>query len=103
MIRRPPRSTLFPYTTLFRSGVIIFSYRTGIKDKNNNLYFNNEISNKISKLIGINIDEVESLQLGQEVLIKGVKKYSKNSRCRVWRDIISPITANVLYKYSDEF
>lgn len=86
-----------------RGGVIIFSYRTGIKDKNNNLYFNNEISNKISKLIGINIDEVESLQLGQEVLIKGVKKYSKNSRCKVWRDIISPITANVLYKYSDEF
>src|SRR3712207_6958843 len=24
MIRRPPRSTLFPYTTLFRSGVTIF-------------------------------------------------------------------------------
>src|SRR2546430_7678832 len=23
MIRRPPRSTLFPYTTLFRSGVLI--------------------------------------------------------------------------------
>src|SRR5690554_7460004 len=27
MIRRPPRSTLFPYTTLFRSGMVI-----GIKD-----------------------------------------------------------------------
>src|SRR2546422_6905074 len=25
MIRRPPRSTLFPYTTLFRSGVGTFS------------------------------------------------------------------------------
>src|SRR5260370_6905287 len=24
MIRRPPRSTLFPYTTLFRSGEIVF-------------------------------------------------------------------------------
>src|SRR3712207_8609319 len=24
MIRRPPRSTLFPYTTLFRSGVTLF-------------------------------------------------------------------------------
>src|SRR2546430_11781338 len=24
MIRRPPRSTLFPYTTLFRSGIITF-------------------------------------------------------------------------------
>src|SRR5260221_7355742 len=28
MIRRPPRSTLFPYTTLFRSGVI--EPRTGL-------------------------------------------------------------------------
>src|SRR2546427_6717999 len=27
MIRRPPRSTLFPYTTLFRSG----SYNQGLK------------------------------------------------------------------------
>jgi len=24
MIRRPPRSTLFPYTTLFRSGLMAF-------------------------------------------------------------------------------
>src|SRR5256886_16191377 len=27
MIRRPPRSTLFPYTTLFRSGTGIFTGR----------------------------------------------------------------------------
>src|SRR5260221_6836347 len=26
MIRRPPRSTLFPYTTLFRSRIVVFSY-----------------------------------------------------------------------------
>src|SRR2546421_9306256 len=26
MIRRPPRSTLFPYTTLFRSGIIFFCF-----------------------------------------------------------------------------
>ena len=26
MIRRPPRSTLFPYTTLFRSALIITHY-----------------------------------------------------------------------------
>src|SRR5438132_2301375 len=25
MIRRPPRSTLFPYTTLFRSGYVTFT------------------------------------------------------------------------------
>src|SRR3712207_8577442 len=29
MIRRPPRSTLFPYTTLFRSGVQIHSNAEG--------------------------------------------------------------------------
>src|SRR5256885_9426760 len=27
MIRRPPRSTLFPYTTLFRSPGVTFAYR----------------------------------------------------------------------------
>src|SRR2546430_11706699 len=35
MIRRPPRSTLFPYTTLFRSdgsGGELFSERTDFKD-----------------------------------------------------------------------
>jgi hypothetical protein len=26
MIRRPPRSTLFPYTTLFRSGLTVWEY-----------------------------------------------------------------------------
>src|SRR3712207_7378132 len=30
MIRRPPRSTLFPYTTLFRS---VISVKDGYKDK----------------------------------------------------------------------
>src|SRR3712207_8355096 len=29
MIRRPPRSTLFPYTTLFRSVEIILAYEHG--------------------------------------------------------------------------
>src|SRR5258706_1013722 len=29
MIRRPPRSTLFPYTTLFRSGPLVFGCVAG--------------------------------------------------------------------------
>ena len=46
MIRRPPRSTLFPYTTLFRSTEentiisIATSTTTGIPNKNNILFFN---------------------------------------------------------------
>src|SRR3989454_1724849 len=30
MIRRPPRSPLFPYTTLFRSGLVVRRYETGL-------------------------------------------------------------------------
>src|SRR5438034_5889478 len=32
MIRRPPRSTLFPYTTLFRSVCPVTSERIGVQD-----------------------------------------------------------------------
>src|SRR5258708_11851845 len=31
MIRRPPRSTLFPYTTLFRSNEVVFDFYDRLK------------------------------------------------------------------------
>src|SRR5688572_32717491 len=31
MIRRPPRSTLFPYTTLFRSQVTVYTYQAAYR------------------------------------------------------------------------
>src|SRR5256885_10710105 len=34
MIRRPPRSTLFPYTTLFRSGLDVEDLDQGVRDRN---------------------------------------------------------------------
>src|SRR2546430_4552498 len=37
MIRRPPRSTLFPYTTLFRSSVGTYSITAVLNDPDNNL------------------------------------------------------------------
>src|SRR5258708_27271356 len=36
MIRRPPRSTLFPYTTLFRSSVFYQGRRDGSRDRGGN-------------------------------------------------------------------
>src|SRR5436305_7871304 len=33
MIRRPPRSTLFPYTTLFRSALTLWVSGTGLADQ----------------------------------------------------------------------
>src|SRR5690348_17975912 len=32
MLRRQPRSTLFPYTTLFRSGVVAWAWCTGFAE-----------------------------------------------------------------------
>src|SRR5258707_8549215 len=32
MIRRPPRSTLFPYTTLFRSDAYLRNFSSGARD-----------------------------------------------------------------------
>src|SRR2546426_6362545 len=34
MIRRPPRSTLFPYTTLFRSHLLVIVYLLGLTATN---------------------------------------------------------------------
>src|SRR5258708_11656335 len=39
MIRRPPRSTLFPYTTLFRSLHALFCCRTDVRNRGSNVVF----------------------------------------------------------------
>src|SRR3989442_10996244 len=39
MIRRPPRSTLFPYTTLFRSVTIVELQRSVLTDENGAFHF----------------------------------------------------------------
>src|SRR3712207_7025173 len=47
MIRRPPRSTLFPYTTLFRSGLLMliaFSYLSVAQKQTEEL---NELGNTV--------------------------------------------------------
>src|SRR3712207_9461911 len=62
MIRRPPRSTLFPYTTLFRSasvimGVVVFGTYISIKVLLFRLqvlgYMNDAISTIVAVLIGM--------------------------------------------------
>src|SRR5690348_17601345 len=47
MIRRPPRSTLFPYTTLFRSDLI--PIMTGTPQKNG------KVSAKTTKIMGTTV------------------------------------------------
>src|SRR4051812_50014873 len=56
MIRRPPRSTLFPYTTLFRSetNINIIARRTG-KDVNSHTVLDGIITTIMATIQRINI------------------------------------------------
>src|SRR2546422_8254602 len=49
MIRRPPRSTLFPYTTLFRSGSLFFY--NGLQGFLTPSRWNNQIGNIAQSLL----------------------------------------------------
>src|SRR3712207_6882540 len=49
MIRRPPRSTLFPYTTLFRSVTVLKNFRFG--EERYNLQIGAEVFNLFNQRI----------------------------------------------------
>src|SRR5258707_8506219 len=66
MIRRPPRSTLFPYTTLFRSGLRtqqILADETGVAHTIDPLagsYYVEALTDKMEAAIIATMDEVRS-------------------------------------------
>src|SRR2546427_6924353 len=62
MIRRPPRSTLFPYTTLFRS-CSAFHRNPRIVGKNHDVDF---IGERCVKVLGMKRHEVETVLLQQD-------------------------------------
>src|SRR3712207_8756292 len=63
MIRRPPRSTLFPYTTLFRSGL-----RPKLVEQRRDFHMHPELSNReertgrvvAERLKALGLDEVKT-------------------------------------------
>lgn len=87
-----------------KGGTVIFSFRSGIKDDNNNLIMDQTIPCYIKDITGIEVVQVESLPKGTLKAIRGLDKLHDNKgTCGVWRDMIKPITARVLYNYDDEF
>jgi beta-galactosidase len=82
-----------------KGGTLIFSYRSGIKDKNNNIHFGITLPGHIKDLAGIEIHESESLS--QPVAITSASGDQKGT-VEVWRDIIKPTKADVLYRYQEE-
>src|SRR3712207_8581654 len=67
MIRRPPRSTLFPYTTLFRSRMLYYALNT--EQKYDTLAHRDELARQTSQVLEGELDAcVETLQGAVEEL-----------------------------------
>lgn len=83
-------------------GALVLSFRTGLKDRTNNVHFGLPLPGPLRELCGITVDAVESLQPGQTVPIAGVGRYAGMAgACDVWRDLCTPDAAEVLFGYDD--
>src|SRR2546428_9411772 len=83
MIRRPPRSTLFPYTTLFRSSIfdqLVIRVR-------GNAYHGRPLPDEVPKLD--NRSPIRSLQSNSTFLRKGAAVDRKSTRLNSSHDQIS--------------
>lgn len=81
-------------------GCVIVTYRTAIKDRSNNLTFGKPIPVDAQELLGLWIDETESVQE-----YDCIKLCSDNDKATagIFRDMIVTTTAKTLYKYNDTF
>lgn len=84
-------------------GTILFSFRAGLKDKDNNIYLSRTLPGAIADLAGIHIFETEALSKTQSVPVVEAADQNNTSEGSVWRDLISPQTAEVMYRYNDLF
>ncbi|WP_035166180.1 beta-galactosidase [Caloramator sp. ALD01] len=83
-----------------KGGTVVLTYRTSIKDRNNNLYLGKAMPCNLNDLTGIEVEEIESLQEGQFAYADG--KFGR-TKCSVMREMINSKGAEVLYTYQDKF
>ena len=81
-------------------GVAVVTYRTAIKDRNNNLTFGKVIPVGCDDLLGLFIEETESVQEWDCIPLEGE---NGKGTAGVFRDMIVPTSAQVLYHYADTF
>ena len=82
-----------------RGGVVVVTYRTAVKDRDNNLVFGKVIPVDLNELLGLYVEETESVQEFDCLPLAGEHKATAG----VFRDMIVPTTAQVLYRYDDPF
>ncbi len=85
-------------------GRVVFSFRTALKDEYNNLTLNKFAPINYDDLVGAFVAEIESLQEGQNVTIKGNEEYNSIvGNGEVFRDMLKTVTAKTLFSYTDDF
>lgn len=84
-------------------GVVVFSYRTAIKDRDNNVIFKENAPCYLNSLCGIEVEEYESLGSKTNIDLECSNRLVDRSKAGVWRDLIKPITAETLFKYTEDF
>lgn len=81
-------------------GTTLVTFRTAVKDRNNNLVFGKSLPVDLNDLLGLYVEETESVQELDSIPIAG--EYG-TGRAGVFRDMIVPEGAQVLWRYDDEF
>lgn len=85
-------------------GVVIASFRTAVKDEDNNLIEGEKLPAGLTSLFGITVEETESLWERDGIKLKGESGAAERSaKAGVFREMCRVETAEALYTYDDEF
>lgn len=83
-------------------GTVVFTFRTGIKDRQNNLHFLKTPPCHLRALMGLEVTEAEPLGASAACSVSGFGDWEgRSGRFTVWRDLITPLEAEALYRYDD--
>lgn len=85
-------------------GILILTYRTSVKDIDNNLVLNEFLPVGYNKMAGLYVEEIESLQDYDCLKLVGENEYNGvEGKGGIFREMLVCTTAKTLFKYSDKF
>lgn len=85
-------------------GTLVLTYRTGVKDEDNNLVFGEPLPVGCTALAGVTVAETESLQERNAFPVIGQGPFAgAEGYGGVFRDMLEAGEAQVLYRYGDPF
>ncbi len=85
-------------------GTLVLTFRTGVKDPNNNLFFGEVLPVGYAGLAGVMVAETESLQEANAFPVAGEGAFAGTEGYGgVFRDMLEAREAEVLYRYGDPF